>query len=237
MTRKRRYIEAKPTDLAHLLHGPNEDVPRAFYNDANQPEWPEAHPPPFLSAIRSMVGSTNEQAHFRDLVVKAIEGHVPDLTRLAIKDLRDAISNGIVIDRAVYYAIRYCNVPYYAREMNAHFVIALGRYLRDFAISHEGDGNDSVDLYCIKEAGKISSYSVHLGNNIWRAAAGCINVGSMPKSWRLGAVGKPIRDIVDHPMVHDDDIVAQVEQNWGFDSIHGVQSRPLALNDPELQIN
>ena len=187
--------------------------------------WTEAEPPRFVKHLRSEARSYDD---LLSILTDGLTGQDRTLSSIASEDVAEALDAGWKLDEATVEAIRTCNMETFGAGFDAGVVLAMARHLRDFTIEYtEKDGSEQVDLYCMKEKDGPSSFSIHLGKNIWLLHDLKISIPNMPLAWQAAQIGRPLREIIDHPCIGPDDIVEDATRSGNFIDITGIRKRPL----------
>lgn len=187
--------------------------------------WTEGELPDFVSHLRN-------EAHSYDnllaVLTDGLTGKDRTLSAVASEDVAEALDAGWDMDAATVEAIRTCNMEVFGEGLDAGVVLAMSRHLRDFSIEYTGeDGEDRADLYCMKDSGGSSVFSIHLGRDIWLIHNRRISIPTMPHAWRIAQQGRPLREIIDHPCVGPDDMVEEIVRSGEDMEISGLSRRPV----------
>ena len=214
-----RHILASNGDMEALLFG----KPDIF--DGGAVKWEEDSPPPFVRCLRERAKSYGDLLY---ILCQALHGKDEEIAAHAKKDVTEAIKNGWNVHPTVVAAIRSCNLAVFRQGFDAGVVLAMGRYLRDFSLEYTcSDGEDRADLYCFKEKGGPSTFSIHLGKEVWLNHKMEISLPTVPASLQMALIGKPIRSVVDHPGIDAEDVVEGISNGKDFMEITGLRNRTL----------
>ena len=221
---QQRRITASYGDLNTLLFG--EDEPRS----PGAAKWKNGKPPEFVSYVRAEAQSFDD---LLDLLTHAIHGDDPHLSSIAAEDVAEAVDEGWDLHPATIEAVRSCNLPAYGKGFDAGVVLATARHLRDFSIEYFNEkGEEATDLYCMKEKDGPSTFSIHLGKDAWLLHDATLSIPAMPHAWQAAMIGRPLREILDHPCIGPEDMVDTIERSDKLLSIKGM--RPRAIRSLEL---
>ena len=213
-----RHILASNGDMDMLLFGPPD-----FY-DFGKVRW-EEDSPPFLTTIRERAASYDELLY---VLCEALHGRDEEIATAAKKDITDVIKAGWEVHPAIVTAIRSCNAPTFGQGFDAGVALAMARYLRDYSLEYTNSaGDEHSDLYCFKEKQGPSTFSVHLGKDSWLTHEMKLSIPTVPRSLEVKLIGMPMSEVIDHPSLSPDDIVASFSHGNGFIDISGLKPRPL----------
>ena len=221
-----RYVTASNNEMDILLFKNPEQL------DPGVRPWPGKTLPAFVTHLRSEARSFDD---LLSILSSGLTGKDRTLSAIASEDVAEAMDDGWEVHPAIVEAIRCCNMQTFGAGFDAGVVLAMARHLRDFTIEHVGeDGEDHADLYCMKEKDGPSTFSIHLGQDVWlltTTKTTTLSVPIMPKTWQTAMHGRPMKDIVDHPCVGRDDIAERLSPSGEFIEIHGLNHRPLSTLD------
>lgn len=214
-----RRLTASNGDMHTLLFGkPDELKP-------NAPRWKDDKPPSFVAYLRGRARSYDD---LLSILTNGIEGKDTELCLRAAEDVAEALDDGWNLDVATVEAIRTCNMEIFGSGFDAGVVLAMARHLRDFTIEYTGkDGEDHADLYCMKEKDGPSTFSIHLGRDIWLLHDSKISIPNMPLAWQAAQQGLCLREIIDHPCVGPDDTAEGFARSGDYTEITGLSRRPV----------
>ncbi|WP_298847346.1 hypothetical protein [uncultured Salinicola sp.] len=218
-----RYVTASNSDMDILLFRSPEQL------DPGCRPWPDETPPAFVRHLRSEARSFDD---LLSILTDGLTGKNRTLSAIASQDVAEAMDEGWKVHPAIVEAIRCCNMQQYGSGFDAGVVLAMSRHLRDFTIEYtRDDGEVLSDLYCMKEKSGPSTFSIHLGQDIWLLTTTkdmTLSVPMMPMSWQTAMRGRPMKDIVDHPCIGEDDIAQRLSPSGEFIEIFGLAPRSLS---------
>ena len=187
--------------------------------------WTEGETPGFVRYLRSEARSYDD---LLSILTDGMTGQDRTLSAIASEDVAEALDAGWDLDVATVEAIRTCNMEAFGEGFDAGVVLAMSRHLRDFSLEYTGEaGQDHSDLYCMKDSGGPSVFSIHLGRDIWLIHDSRISIPNMPQAWRIAKQGRPLREVLDHPCVGPDDIAEEIVRSGEDVEILGLSRRPV----------
>lgn len=214
-----RRLTASNGDMHTLLFKDPEKLDPGFT------PWTEAEPPRFVKHLRSEARSYDD---LLSILTDGLTGRDRTLSAIASEDVAEALDEGWKLDAATVEAIRTCNMEAFGEGFDAGVVLAMARHLRDFTIEYTGkDGEDHADIYCMKEKDGPSTFSIHLGRDIWLLHDSKISIPNMPLTWQAAHQGRPLREIIDHPCVEPDDTAEGFARSGDYTEITGLSRRPV----------
>lgn len=206
-----RYFEIGDRDLEMLAR-----QPAGEYGEL------QAH----LNLMRSRKDMT-----FRAYAMTAILGHDEDASRLAREAV--ATSDSPLRNHALVQALRHSCMAEHGRGYDAGILIAFAHMRSDFSIDNaNSDKHLRTEVYCLREQEGPSTLSVHLGRGVWLLEDMDLWLPAIPDSIATTLEGRPMRDVLDHRMIHPEDMVERVEKSSdGKMTIRGIKRRPVATDD------
>ena len=216
--------------MQRRLTASNDDMHTLLFKDAGDLEpgglrWKDEELPDFVKHLRSEARSYDD---LLSILTDGLTGRDAALSSIASQDVAEALDAGWKLEVATVEAIRTCNMEAFGEGFDAGVVLAMARHLRDFTIEYTGkDGEDHADLYCMKEKDGPSTFSIHLGRDIWLLHDSKISIPSMPLAWQAARQGRPLREIIDHPCVGPNDTVEGFARFGEHTDITGLSRRPV----------